>query len=100
MLHVDFVRTRSEICSEHVSSCLHIKFGLCITAAGGLARFLCNSHLNELQVHSNSESVKSLPHHSGHGEALEEESFAAVTVSLKDHEVSVMADLSSQRPEE
>lgn len=58
------------------------------------------SHLNELQVHSNSESVKSLPHHSGHGEALEEESFAAVTVSLKDHEVSVMADLSSQRPEE
>lgn len=38
------------------------------------------------------------PHHCRHGEALKQKSFAAVTVSLKDHEVSIVADLSSQRP--
>lgn len=38
------------------------------------------------------------PHHSRHGEALEQESFAAVAVPLKDHEVSVMADLASEGP--
>lgn len=43
-------------------------------------------------------SFTSRTHHSRHGEALEQKSFAAITVSLKDHEVSVMADLPSQRP--
>lgn len=37
-------------------------------------------------------------HHGRHGEALEQEAFAAVTVPLKDHEVSVVAHLPAQRP--
>lgn len=42
--------------------------------------------------------IKDPPHHSRHGEALKQEPFAAVTVPLKDHEVSIVADLSSQGP--
>lgn len=38
------------------------------------------------------------PHHSWHSEALEQESFAAVAVPLEDHEVSIVADLPSERP--
>lgn len=38
------------------------------------------------------------PHHCRHGEALEQEALAAVTVSLEDHEVSIMAHLPTQGP--
>lgn len=37
-------------------------------------------------------------HHGRHGEALEQEAFAAVAVALKDHEVSIVAHLPAQRP--
>lgn len=39
-----------------------------------------------------------IAHHGRHGEALEQEPFAAVAVSLKDHEVSIVAHLPAQRP--
>lgn len=38
------------------------------------------------------------PHHCRHGEALEEEALAAVTVPLEDHEVSVVAHLPAEGP--
>lgn len=42
--------------------------------------------------------MKEPPHHSRHGKALKQESFAAVTVPLKNHEVSIVADFPSERP--